>query len=561
MIASDLTAFGGWSAVEEPPAFGGAELLRIIHNPRQAAHLVRDPATGNLGAALGGRVSSAGGDYQLLGTLPALYPEWLGDRSFTATHGVRFPYIAGAMANGIASARLVITMASQGLLAFFGAGGLGFDEVVRGLDEIQGALGDEAGAGSAPLRGKPASSPRSARLRDEAPAFGSNLIFSPNEPELEAAVADLYLRRGIRRVSASAYMKLTPAVVRYACAGLAEGPDGQVTRQNHLFAKVSRPEVARLFMAPAPADILAALVEQGQLTDAEASLAARVPLAGDVTVEGDSGGHTDNRPLAVLMPCMLELRQAMRQEHGYTSPLRVGAAGGLGTPSAVAAAFALGADYVLTGTVNQATAEAGISPEARAMLAEADLADVVMAPSPDMFEMGVKVQVLKRGTLFAQRATLLAEVYAGNDSLEGISAELRSRLEDELFKAPLEGIWQETRAFFEDRNPAELQRAEGDARHRMALVFRWYLGKSSRWAIIGEPDRRLDFQIWCGPAMGSFNRWVRGSFMERPEERSVVQVALNLLEGAAVITRCQQLRSHGVTVPREAFDFAPRALA
>ena len=49
--------------------------------------------------------------------------------------------------------------------------------------------------------------------------------------------------------------------------------------------------------------------------------------------------------------------------------------------------------------------------------------------------------------------------------------------------------------------------------------------------------------------------------MERPEERSVVQVALNLLEGAAVITRCQQLRSHGVTVPREAFDFAPRALA
>ena len=195
------------------------------------------------------------------------------------------------------------------------------------------------------------------------------------------------------------------------------------------------------------------------------------------------------------------------------------------------------------------------------MLAEADLADVVMAPSPDMFEMGVKVQVLKRGTLFAQRATLLAEVYAGNDSLEGISAELRSRLEDELFKAPLEGIWQETRAFFEDRNPAELQRAEGDARHRMALVFRWYLGKSSRWAIIGEPDRRLDFQIWCGPAMGSFNRWVRGSFMERPEERSVVQVALNLLEGAAVITRCQQLRSHGVTVPREAFDFAPRALA
>ena len=535
-------ALNSWSPGGEAPAFAGEALLTALEQVRRPMHLVRQGASGPVGIAYGGevaRTTAAAGAYPCLGSLPPLYPEWLGDRSFLSAHGVRFPYIAGAMANGIASARLVIAMAGQRMLAFFGAGGLDLDAVARGIDEIQGALGSGSEA---------------------APAWGSNLIFSPNEPALEAAVAELYLERGVRRVSASAYMQLTPAVVRYACAGLTEGPDGEVKRANHLFAKISRPEVARLFMAPAPPAMLSALVDQGKLTREEAALAARVPLAGDVTLEADSGGHTDNRPLTVMLPVIQTLRDELRATHEFRAPIRVGAAGGLGTPGAVAAAFALGADYVLTGTVNQACVEAGISPAAREMLARADAADMVMAPSPDMFEMGVKVQVLRRGTLFAQRASLLAETHAAFQSLDELSPKLRQRLEKEVFQAPLDEIWQQTRDFFQQRNPAELARAEQQPRHRMALLFRWYLGKSSRWAIEGLPERRLDYQIWCGPAMGSFNSWVAESFLQPPEQRSVVQVALNLLEGAAVITRAQQARSYGVDVPREAFDFRPRPL-
>jgi hypothetical protein len=81
---------------------------------------------------------------------------------------------------------------------------------------------------------------------------------------------------------------------------------------------------------------------------------------------------------------------------------------------------------------------------------------------------------------------------------------------------------------------------------------------SSRWAIRGEPARRLDYQIWCGPAMGAFNAWTRGSFLEAPARRTVVQIALNLLEGAAALTRAHQLRATGVVVPAEAFRFRPR---
>jgi hypothetical protein len=61
--------------------------------------------------------------------------------------------------------------------------------------------------------------------------------------------------------------------------------------------------------------------------------------------------------------------------------------------------------------------------------------------------------------------------------------------------------------------------------------------------------------------MGAFNQWTAGSFLAEPAARSVVQVALNLMEGAAVVTRAQQLRSYGVPVPSAGFDFRPRPLA
>jgi trans-AT polyketide synthase, acyltransferase and oxidoreductase domains len=53
----------------------------------------------------------------------------------------------------------------------------------------------------------------------------------------------------------------------------------------------------------------------------------------------------------------------------------------------------------------------------------------------------------------------------------------------------------------------------------MALIFRWYLGLSSRWSNSGEQGREMDYQIWCGPSMGSFNDWVRGTYLEDYQNR------------------------------------------
>ena len=516
--------------------FSPNELDEAAESFRQPAFMIIDPKSGRLGVGFGGRPGPAGkGGYPCFGLLPGLYPEWLGDRAFNAAHGVRFPYVGGEMARGISGVAMVVALGRAGMMGFYGAGGMPPNQVEEAIVQIQKELGQNG-------------------------PYGCNLIHSPVVPGLEDTLVDIFLEKGVRRVCASAYIRLTPPVVRYAFSGIHTDSNGKIIRPNALFAKISRPEVARHFIAPPPEAILKALVAKGQLSAGEAELASREPLAQDVTVEADSGGHTDNQVLSAAFPVIDRLRKEICDKYGYLGRVRLGAAGGLGTPAGLAGAFALGAAYVVTGTVNQSAIEAGISQEAKAMLANAGVSDVTMCPSADMFEMGVKVQVLKKGTMFAGRASQLYELYVRYPSLEAIPQETRDKLEKQVFRKPLEEVWEETRAFFEVVAPSAIERAQNDPKHKMALVFRWYLGQSSRWPIVGEKDRAMDYQIWCGAAMGAFNDWVKGTFLEPLENRSVVQIALNLLEGAAKITRAHQLRSYGVPVPHQAFDFRPRHL-
>ena len=91
----------------------------------------------------------------------------------------------------------------------------------------------------------------------------------------------------------------------------------------------------------------------------------------------------------------------------------------------------------------------------------------------------------------------------------------------------------------------------------MALVFRSYLGRSSNWANAGDQTRKIDYQIWCGPAIGAFNHWVKGSFLEKWENRRVVTVAMNLMTGAALTTRVNWLRQQGISLPTGVEKYYP----
>jgi PfaD family protein len=361
-------------------------------------------------------------------------------------------------------------------------------------------------------------------------------------------------------VSASAYLDLSLPLIHFRVKGIHRDTHGNVVCPNKIIAKVSRIEIARKFLAPPPQKHLNTLVSQNLITAEEATLSAAIPMADSITAEADSGGHTDNRPAIALLPTMLSLRDEYAKTYNYKDLINVGLAGGIATPESAAAAFAMGAAYVLTGSINQGCVEAGTSDTVRRMLAEADQADVTMAPSADMFELGVKVQVLKRGTMFPLRASKLYDLYTKYKSYEEMPHQQRETLERDFFRCSFLQEWEQTKQFFKDRDPSQIPLAEKNPKHKMALVFRSYLGRSSTWAISGDPSRIIDYQIWCGPAMGAFNQWTKGTFLEKSENRKTVVVAMNLLFGATVATRVNWLRQQGITLPMSVQIFRPMEL-
>jgi len=470
----------------------------------------------------------------VLGYISAIIPSHLGDDTFCEDLGIKYPYVAGAMANGIASVELVIAMNRAGMLGFFGAAGLPVSAVETAVTQLIEELGDTP--------------------------FGVNVIHSPNEPDVEMGVVNLMLDKGVHLVEASAFLKITSPIVKYRLSGIYREDDGTIVTPNHVVAKVSRQELAEKFFSPAPVKIVEELLASGEITAAEAELSKFIPVAQDITAEADSGGHTDHRPALSLLPTLSLLKDRMQAEHNYDVSLRVGLGGGISTPASAIAAFSMGAAYLVTGTVNQACQESGTSDIVREMLAETRQADVAKAPAADMFEMGVTVQVVKRGTMFAMRGNKLYELYRAYNSLEEIPADEREKLEKQIFRASFDEVWASTKAFFDERDPRQNERAARDPKHKMALVFRSYLGQASMWANRGVEDRKMDYQVWCGPAMGAFNEWSRDTFLDDFSQRRVEVVGKNILYGTAVLSRVQQARNFGLSIPAEVLNLKPEPM-
>lgn len=524
---------------------GKTEPVHGDHNVRAAILKVAQPVfllnlDGLIGVGHGGQ-AVIGHDAQpepealeLTAYASPIHPQNLGDPTFKDTHRLRYAYVVGAMANGITSVKMVKEAGQAGMLGFFGSAGLTLNDIETAIDQLQ------QGPNHVP--------------------FGFNLIHSPHDPDLELSVVELYLRRGIKLISASAFLNLTLPLVYYRVKGIYRDNSGNIVCPNKVIAKVSRVEVAEKYLSPPPVKFLSQLVERNWITGDEADLAESIPMAEDITAEADSGGHTDNRPAISLLPTMLALRDELTQTYQYRKPPCVGLAGGIATPESAAAAFAMGAAFILTGSINQSCVEAGTSETVRNMLSEARQADVIMAPAADMFEMGVKVQVLKRGTMFALRAAKLYELYSNYDRFEDIPEKQKKILERDFFHCSFHDEWEQTKHYFAKMEPKQIKRGEQNPKHKMALVFRSYLGQSSNWATAGDPSRKMDYQIWCGPSMGAFNQWVKGSFLEKPENRKTVTVAMNLLCGAAVATRVNWLRNQGAVLPTNVGRFSPMPL-
>jgi trans-AT polyketide synthase/acyltransferase/oxidoreductase domain-containing protein len=436
--------------------------------------------------------------------------ESLGCTDFKRDHRVRYAYVAGSMYKGISSVALVVRMARAGMLGYFGAGGVRSERLEEAIRVIQAEL---RGGGS----------------------YGMNLLCNMEKPSQEDEVVDLYLKNRVPRIEAAAYIQITPSVVRYRCKGMRRRLDGSVEAGNMILAKASHPEVAEQFLSPAPERILRALLDSRKITAEEAAMAREVPMADDLCAEADSGGHTDQAVSATLIPAMVMLRDRIMQRFGYAKKIRVGAAGGIGTPHAAASAFILGADFILTGSINQCTVDAGTSDAAKDMLQQAGVKDTAIVPAGDMFELGAKVQVLKRGLLFPARANKLYDLYRNHGSLEEIDDKTREQIQTKYFKRSFEEVWEETRKYYMSYLPEVIERVEGNPKHKLALIFRWYFVHSTRLSMKGSQGQKVDYQIQCGPAMGAFNEYVRGTPLESWRNRHADKIAELLMKDTAAL--------------------------
>ncbi len=435
-------------------------------------------------------------------------PESLGSEEYKRDYNVKFAYAAGGMYRGISSKELVIGMGKGGMIGYFGTGGLNLQQIEDAIAYIQKELKDGQ-------------------------AYGANLLHNPESQQIEEETVNLFLKYNVRNIEASAYMQMTPALVRYRAKGLSQKANGITFIANKIMAKVSRPEVAQAFLNPAPERIVNKLVENNTITKEEADLLKKIPMADDLCVEADSGGHSDRGVAYTLMPAMIKLRDDIMRKFNYQIKVRIGAAGGIGTPEAAASAFILGADFILTGSINQCSVEAGTSDAVKDLLESMNVQDTDYAPAGDMFEIGAKVQVLKKGLFFPARANKLYDLYRHYDSLDEIDEKTKKQIQEKYFHRSFDEVYDEVKNYFSGFDPHQIEKAERNPKHKMALIFRWYFGYSTDIAITGNKERKVDFQIQCGPALGAFNQWVKGTELEHWKKRHVEQIAEKIIVDTA----------------------------
>jgi trans-AT polyketide synthase, acyltransferase and oxidoreductase domains len=102
-----------------------------------------------------------------------------------------------------------------------------------------------------------------------------------------------------------------------------------------------------------------------------------------------------------------------------------------------------------------------------------------------------------------------------------------------------EEIYQEVRSYYP---PQEIAKAEQNPKRKMALIFKWYFARSTQLALSGNQEYKVDYQIHCGPALGVFNQWVKGTPLEDWRNRHVDEIGEKLLKETAELL-CRRFQS------------------
>ena len=460
----------------------------------------------------------------------SIQPENLGNPLFQERYRCKWSYFSGSMYKKIASEELVIRMSKAKLLSFFGSAGLFPGELKASIQRIQSQL-------------------------DPNEPYGMCLISNIHNTAYEMQQVELFIRYQIPVIEVAAFATISPPLAYCRVKGLSQA-QGKIIIPRRLIGKCSRLEVARMFLSPPPLSLIQQLLESKLISAQEAELSQKIPMMDDLAVEADSGGHTDQGTAFSLIPAITSLRNQMMQKYQYKESILVGCGGGIGTPQAIIAAFQLGAEFIFTGSINQCTVESGAHPVVKDLLSTVSIHDVTTAPAGDMFEIGAKVQVVKKNTQFPERANKLYQLFMQYGCLEAIPVSIKKELEKHYFKRTIEEVWKEVCDYKQKRNPQQLQEAQENDRLHLRLIFQWYFAHSNAVTFAGNIEEKDNFQIHCGPALGSFNQWVQGTLYQDWKSRHVVEITELLFTQACSLLQKQPPVEQEETVANSKLDTA-----
>lgn len=442
----------------------------------------------------------------------------LGAKKFKQDYMVDYAYVAGGMCHGISSVELVVKMAKVGMLAYFGTHGLSLERVDREIDRIEQALNTS-----------------------QANVYGVNLTCVDSNPQRQVELVELFIRKNVKNIEVSGFTQITSELVKFRLLGLTENVDGDVIRNHKILLKTARADIAQSFMQPAPDYLVEKLLADKEITPHQAALAKKVFIVDDVCVEGDPGWRSSQAVNMINLPEVIRLRKVQMEKyqpqlHMSFSP-RVGSAGGIGTPEAMAAVFSLGADFVMTGSINQCSVEASVSDKVKNILQSLSPQDTCHVPAGEVFESGAKVQVVRKNSFFPSRAQKLYDLYRLYNSTDELDKNTKQQIETHFLGETFENVYQVIEQSGIVSREA-IQQAEKSSKAKMALIFKYYFEQSIQNTLqenIGVQAKHSNdnYQIYCSQAQGAFNQWVKGTELENWESRHVDKIAQHLLQSAS----------------------------
>ncbi len=406
----------------------------------------------------------------------------LGSRDFSRRFGCQYSYVLGSIGRAISSADLVVKAANAGFLTYFGAAHTSIENIQHAINDIQSNIGANK-------------------------SYGVNLHANLLNPDAEDALVDLLLENKIKHAEATGFFDITPALVRYRLQGIEQGST------NSILAKAESITQAIKFLQPAPDAILTQLLNDGSITTAQAQLARSLPMADAIAFQGD---------IALLAELL-----SLRNQYGVPAQqVFIGSAKEIGSPQSIASAFINGAEFVLADTIQQCTVESGLHNQAKTLLQNASIADIKTAPCTELFEFGRTISVLNKGSLFANKAKRLYELWKDHKTLENLSTEQHVALA-EYFPEGIEYAIERSSSTRQLLNSTQTNVASSDSARVWTQLVKYYLQ-----AATNQNDTRPDWCITCGPDIGTLNNWLNKEKLVPWQERHIDQLALQLLSAA-----------------------------